>query len=218
MESSVFVLEDGYLDCLAEIVTLQNNLIDFARVQQIGEDSLSFRPCRPDQELPELYFGTPVKMNVYNNRQGLRVFSGIVAYSGRERLKVSGLEVLVETDRRQFLRVKTSGAASAYPLNTNVARAKNRLIYVNMEDISINGLQFSTPMTYERGDTMLIKLHMMGFSLELRCTIKRVIKGPEGDMSYYYGCQYNELTRDGEETLHRLLLRLQQNRRALLNS
>ena len=213
MESFTPVLEEGYLNSLSEIVTMHNSLIDYARIQSIGNDALEFKPRRSGQELPALYFGTPVKINVYNLRMGFKVLSGIVSRSEKELLKISGLEVLVVWERRQFLRIRTDATGEAYLLNDDLSKAED-VICVHIEDIGLDGLQFSTPVKYAFQNNILVSLCFFEFSLTLRCNIRRIIKGSGEGFSYYYGCQYVGLSQEEEEILHRVLLRLQQNRRA----
>lgn len=217
MESSIAVLEEGYLNSLSEILTMHNDLIDYARIQSIGEDFLEFKPCRTDQELPELYYGTPVKMNVYNCRMGFKVLSGIISRSGKSILKISGLEMLVASDRRQFLRIKTNSVGQVYLLNEDMSKSGAAPVRVHIEDISLGGIQFSTPVIYNLQNNILIKLRLFEFSMELRCYIQRIVKGSGTGLSYYYGCQYADLSQEEEEAMHRMLLRLQQNRRARNN-
>ncbi len=217
MESPTLILEEGDLGSLSEIVTTHNNLIDYARIQTIGEGILEFRPCRPGQELPELYFGMPVKINIHNCRMGFKVLGGIVSRSGKELLKVSGLEILAASDRRQFLRIKTNAAGEVYLLNDDMAKADGHSVRVNIEDIGLEGLQFSTPMVYVLHSNILVILQLFELSLELRCVIRRITKGDGEGTSYYYGCQYVTLNQDEEEKLYKMLLRLQQDRRAKHN-
>lgn len=213
MKAPAHVLGEGYLNSLSEIVTIHNDLIDYARIDSINADSLAFKPSRPDYVLPELYYGTPVKVNVYNYRMGFRVLGGIVARSGKGSLKISDAEVLVATDRRQFLRIKTNATGEVSLINAETGRPAGRPVKVHIEDISLGGVQFSTPMNYELGSDVFIKMRLFEFYLELRCNIQRAIKGTGLNLSYYYGCQY-ALTAEEEETMYRMLLRLQQKKRA----
>ncbi len=213
MAVSTPVLEEGYLNSLIEIITVHNDLIDYARIHAIGDEGLELMPCRPEQELPELYYGTPVKINVYNFRMGFKVLSGIVTRSGAELLKIGGLEMLVASDRRQFLRVKTNALGEVLLLDEKTGQPTGRPVRVHIEDLSLGGLQFSSPQTYPLGGTVLIKMRLFEFYLELQCNIQRIVKGSGLNLSYYYGCQYS-LTYEEEETMHRILLRLQQRKRA----
>lgn len=213
MKVAAPVLEEGYLNSLSEIVTIHNDLIDYARISSIGEDGLEFKPSRPENRLPDLYFGTPVKVNVYNLRMGFRVISGIVVRSGEGILKISDAEVLAATDRRQFLRIKTNATGEVYRIDPASGDPVGRPERVHIEDISLGGVQFSTPVDYELGSNIFIKIRLFEFYLELRCNIQRAIKGTGLNLSYYYGCQY-ALTQSEEETMHRMLLRLQQKKRA----
>lgn len=213
MEASRLTLGEGYHNSLSEIVTIHNDLIDYARIRSIGPDGLDLMPCRPDQGLPDLYYGTPIKVNVYNFRLGYRVLSGIVARSSQDSLKISDVKVLVATDRRQFLRIKTNATGEVYLIDDTTGKKADHPVRVHIEDISLGGIQFSTPVTYKLGSDVFIKMRIFEFYLELQCNIQRAIKGTGMNLSYYYGCQY-ALTRKEEETMHRMLLRLQQKKRA----
>ena len=213
MEVASSVLDDGYLNSLVEIITVHNELIEYARIRAIGNEGLELIPSRSDQRLPEIYYGTTIKLNVYNYRIGFKVLSGIVSRSSEAFLKVADLELLVASDRRQFLRVKTNVLAEVQLLDKETGKGIGRPVRVNIEDISLGGLQFSTPQTYPLESMVLVKFRMFEFYMELRCTIQRIVKGTGLNLSYYYGCQ-SSLTYEEEETMHRMLLRLQQQKRA----
>lgn len=218
MEANKPVLEDGYLNSLSEIITMHNDLIDYGRIHKIYGDALEFVPCRTDTELPQLYFGTPVKINVYNSKMGFKVLAGTVVRSQEALLKVASAEMLVTSDRRQFLRIKTSATGHVWVLGDDMNPDLTAPpVRVHVEDLSLSGLQFSSPALFGLRTNLLVKLTLFDMPLALLCNIQRIVKGGGGGYSYYYGSQYLRLTQDQEETLHKVLLRLQQSRRARHN-
>ena len=208
------ILEDSYCKSIAEIITGQNNLIGYGRISKIEKDALELVPCRAEELLPQVHFGTAVKINVFNVCEGFRVLSGTVVRSGDALLRIVGLEVLVSSDRRRFLRVKANAQAYVTVLGDDLPpECPKHPVKVYVEDISLCGIQFSTPVQYAPHSKVLIKTTLYDTPLELHCEIKRTTK-QEGGQSYYYGCQFMRLYREQETDLYRILLRLQQRLRA----
>ncbi len=210
-EESNTILEKGYINALSEIVTLQNDLLDYGRIQSIEEKALVFGPSREGFDLTELSFGTAVKINIHQARLGYKVLSGMVSASTRERLRVTGLEIITATDNRQFLRVRTRARAVVTPLEVGPGQAE-KSVTVSVEDISLGGMLFSTPIVFGMDELLTARLSFFDFTLEPLCRIRRITQR-DGN-SHYYGCQFEELTPQQEDALYRILMRLQQERRA----
>jgi len=215
MSTSEHLLDDSYKNALSEITTPQNELLDYARIDVIEPLAIIFIPFRPKFELMKLSFGTAVKINVFNSSQGFKALSGMVGTSTAEQLRISGLELLCASDRRQFVRIKTKARAEVTVLSTGTQKSMRPLpsTKVSIDDLSMGGAEISTPVEYSPDSYLLLKCDFYGSHFEFVCTIRRITKSMSG--SFRYGCMFENVTPAQEESLHRVLLRLQQERRAI---
>lgn len=214
MAKAQLVLEEGYLNSLTEIVSEENYAVAYARISRIGEDFLEFVPGRNETEMPVLLYGVPLKVNIHNSRMGLKVFSGTVAGSTPDRMKVGSLEMLTDTERRQFLRVNVGVEAEITHLAAPEGGGMHKKpVGCTVEDISLSGLRFSTPAQFILGDRISVCFTLMDFTMALECIVKRII-AREDASSNHYGCFFTRLSTGQEENMHKLMLRLQQARRA----
>lgn len=212
-------LKEEYKNSLSEITTDNNDLIGYGRISGIFPDALELSPSRREDDLPNLVYGTSVKVNIYNSKLGFKVFSGVVHRSSDALLRIAALELLVNTDRRQFFRIKIKARSDATLLSGEVpANMPPGKLKVHVEDISLSGIQIATPVCFAEGSKLRLELALEDTPISLQCSIQRIVKVPdEENRSYYYGCQYLPLKRDQEELLHKALLRLQQSKRARYN-
>jgi len=205
------LLDSGYLNALCEVISDQNDLLNYARIAQIGPDFVALKPTRDSLLFTALYFDTPVKVNIYNTSLGFKVLSGSVGKSTEHELMVNDAQILIENDRRQFFRIRAHAPIQLEPMGEK----QPRVLKANLEDISLCGLQFSSTELFERHSWHRVTFDLGGFHLSFRCRVERIIelKGKSGPL-HGYGCSLIGLQPNEEEDLHKLLLRLQQQRRA----
>lgn len=210
------ILAASYKNALSEITTMQNELIDYARIDKIEPTAITFIPFRPRFELTRLDFGMPLKVNVFNNTDGFKALSGSAGLSTASQLRVMGLEVICASDRRQFVRIKTNarGDVTLLASDGRAAAPATRPVKVHIVDLSMGGAEIATPMKYDQGSFLMLKFELYGYALEFVCTIRRAFRKSERDNSFYYGCRFEDISLPQEEALHKILLRLQQERRS----
>lgn len=206
------ILDARYLNSLCEVISDQNDLLNYARVAEIAPGSVTLKPTREGLVLTALYFDTPVKINIYNTGLGFKVLSGVVGKSSSRELRVIDTQILIEADRRQFFRIRVYSPARLEPMGEE----EPRVLRANLEDLSLCGLQFSTPEVFEKDSRHRVTFDLEGFRLSLKCEVKRIVEmeARKGEKVFGYGCSLMELRPNEENVLHKLLLRLQQQRRA----
>lgn len=202
------ILDLKYRNSLCELISEANDLLNYARIAEIGPNWLTLKPSREGLVLSVLYFNTPVKVNVYNTSLGFRVLSGVVGLSSAKELKVIETTILADSDRRQFFRMRIH-----CPARLEIARDQEPL-EVSLEDISLSGLQFSSTEAFTPQSHYRITFDLEGYRLTLRCQVRRILSKDEETGIFGYGCNITDLSPSDESTLHKILLRLQQQSRA----
>ncbi len=214
--SNSLILSENYKKALSEITSMRNELLDYARIDKLEPAAIVFVPFRPKYDLMRLDYGMDVKVNVFNNSEGFRALQGTVGISSVSQLRVMNLQVICASDRRQFVRIKTNlrGQVTLLAAGGKALEPPPPPVRVSVSDLSMGGAEIATPIPYAEGSILLLKSEYGGYKLEFVCMVRRISR-KNNDASNYYGCRFEDISVLQEETLHKVLLRLQQERRSL---
>mgnify|MGYP000892613451 CR=1 FL=1 len=103
-----------YIASVCEIKTLANELVATGTIQEITpeyievSDKTGFMSITP--------YGIPVKMNVFNSKNGFRVLAGKVYTSNPKFLRIVDVITLLDCERRHFFRVEVNMIAQILAL------------------------------------------------------------------------------------------------------
>lgn len=223
------IIEQGYVNSICELQDEKNQLLAHCRITSIVAHTVELRQRDEEDVAPALHFGMPVKMNVYNVRLGLKILAGIVHGYHAGIIRIAGVDVLQESDRREFVRVPTIEIGTLYPVNVQdplgVVRYSGRgavkpnkeasaptPVKIRMENVSLSGLQFSCFDIFHKGDRLIVSFSPLKQPLRLQCEVVRAFKD---DMErWHYGCRLLQMHEEELDNLSKILMKLQQSQRA----
>lgn len=199
-------LPTSYLASVCEIKSLDNELIATGTIQKITQeyvevsDKTGFMPIAP--------YGIPVKINVFNSKNGFRVLAGKVYTSSLRSIRIVDVITLLDCERRHFFRVKVN-------MHTKVRLLKKVLTETNGEDetnenseksfaaeicnLSLGGILFTCKQDFQTGDGISIKLKIGHKAITLRGIVRRTVETEKGQL--LYGCEFTDVSEPAANAL-----------------
>lgn len=199
-------LPTSYLASVCEIKSLDNELIATGTIQKITQeyvevsDKTGFMPIAP--------YGIPVKINVFNSKNGFRVLAGKVYTSSLRSIRIVEVITLLDCERRHFFRVKVN-------MHTQVRLLKERPKGVNGEDetkenieksvaaeicnLSLGGILFTCKQDFQTGDGISVKLKIGHKAITFRGIVRRTVETEKGKL--LYGCEFTDVSEPAANAL-----------------
>lgn len=205
-------LVDGYVGSSCVIKAKNNDLITMGIVHRIGKNYIDVSNSR--NELPSIPYNLLVKIEVYNTQLGFRVLIGRVYLSSFRLARIIDLNEATNDERREYFRISTRDKGVIY----NCMRGDELVggeeestdyngLKVQLVDISLGGLLFSTREHFRVNDRFNIVIPAMGDSMLFTCEVRREVERPGGENGY--GCEFMEMATRQEDLLYRYILRRQ---------
>lgn len=180
-------LSEQYLHSPCEIKSLTNEVILTGVLDQISDDCLQI--TNTPEKLPIIHCNTSVKVNIYNNSLGFRVFVGTVYLSTPEFIRVVDVQTASDFEKRDFFRVKVNITTSAYLVHDDTQEDTPVSMFpIKIGDLSLGGLSFQTEEELQPEDHLVVKLNVESQNMSLLCKIKRLITVDEDPVGY--GCEF----------------------------
>lgn len=175
-----------YVGSVCEIKSMDNRLIAIGRIKDVNIENIKI--SNDKTELKMVDFGTPIKINVFNNKAGFRVLVGSVYTSTRVEMTVDGIYNLVDKERRNFFRVDMSIAAKIFykkSLDDEFMSEENATVL----DMSLSGIKCKTKCKFDIGKTFYLELDLNGKKKSIfQCRVMRINKDQFDN--YHYGCEF----------------------------
>lgn len=197
------VLSDAYKNSVCEIKSVHNDLLTTGRIYSINGDNVEF--VHPeDDKMPLIPYNTTVKIGVFNAKQGFCMLMGTVFISTDIFLRVTNIQTLQEFERRGFFRMRVNLPSKIYVLNQEASKEGKqalsqeeqdeamRPIMVNIEDISLSGIQVSLDQMLEIGTPFSVEVQIFKKKMMFHAKIKRMAREHNG--RWFYGCAFFEQT------------------------
>ena len=205
-------LVDGYVGSSCVIKAKNNDLITMGTLHRIGKKYIDISSSR--NELPSIPYNLLVKIEIYNTQYGFRVLIGRVYLSSPKLARIIDLNEATNDERREYFRISTRDKGVIY----NCMRGEDLLeteeesndyngLKVQLVDISLGGLLFSTHEKFKVNDRFNIVIPAMGDSMLFTCEIRREVERPNGENGY--GCEFMEMATKQEDLLYRYILKRQ---------
>jgi len=189
----MFQVPDAYKGAVCEIKTLSNSLIVTGVVSNIEKDYIEI--INRKDKMPLERCNMIVKISLFSREAGYLFLMGVTYLSTQYFMRITDLESVSEFEKRAFFRVNTDltatvqvkGEGSEEGAEENGELEK---YIINIRNISLGGLHFSSDRYFDKGEALLIKFFVLGTLLSFQCEICRVKQtvGFEGEFSY--GCKF----------------------------
>lgn len=186
-------IDEQYKNSICEIKTIQNDLLTTGRIYSVTEDTIEF--IHPeDDKMPLLPYNMPVKISVFNARMGFRMLMGTVYISTDIFLRVAGIKSVQDFERRGFFRLPVRMPTHMYPIVEQQAPGEEppMPVSVQLEDISLSGVQISTPIHMNKGETFSLEVQLFKKKMMFHCRVNRLAREENGRR--YYGCSFFDHT------------------------
>ena len=175
-----------YEGSVCEIKTMENELIAIGKIKEISQKYIKIN--NEKKELQIVDYGTSIKVNVFNGKNGFRVLVGNVYTSTKSDMSVDNVINLVDKERRNFFRVDMEISAKVVFKKTAMDMYPTEAD-VTIMDMSLSGLSFKTPYTFSENHTLSIELNLnKNKNSCFQCRILRIIGFENGE--YQYGCEF----------------------------
>ena len=193
-----------YEGSVCEIKTMHNELVATGTISIISQKYIIMTSKHKD--FPLVDYGSLIKVNVFNTRQGFRVMVGNVYTSTSAELSIVSIVSLVDHERRNFFRVDLE-----LPANMKArAEDKSEQEYtITIKDMSLSGLRFQTKDRFAEGTPIKVELNLSRRKLfELDYRIVRLIS-EDIHHNIQYGCELVSAEADATDYLCSFLFQKQ---------
>lgn len=175
-----------YEGSVCEIKTTENELIAIGKIKEISQKYVKI--FNNKKELQIVDYGTSIKVNVFNGKNGFRVLVGNIYTSTKSEMSIDNVINLVDKERRNFFRVDMEMTAKAVFKKTAMDMYPTEAD-VTIMDMSLSGLKFKTPYVFSENNTLAIELNLnKKKNSSFQCKILRIIGYENGE--YQYGCEF----------------------------
>ncbi|RPF48725.1 PilZ domain-containing protein [Hydrogenoanaerobacterium saccharovorans] len=158
-------------------------------------------------EMPLIAYNTLVKMNIYNSVLGFRVLIGRMYISAKNLARITDVTALSEFEKRLYFRVNAKEKAQLL-ISSEPAEQEPRMVEIELVDVSLNGMQFTTTEKFDVEDVVFPILQLPDGPTPFNCIIRRIIR--EGDESKIgYGCEFIGITDRQSDMLYKYILNKQ---------
>ncbi len=220
----MLALPQEYVGSLCEVKSLSNDLLAVGRIIKIDQGALELTSNNNDR-IPLLQYRTPVKLFVYNDKQGTRIQVGIVYLSTENFVRVEEVKPLQDFERRGAFRVNTNVSAKLSILLSDdeqrsfdtavqaatAAEAEKMLsdssVDVRVMDISLTGVRLQSLVALNPGARYCVEFTLLESVMSLCLRVQRLIEMPSGDTQY--GCTFFDFSEKQMDALCKELFQLQ---------
>lgn len=216
-EHTIDELLDVCEGATCEILSKDNRLLFAGRIAHRNPDfkAISVEP-RQNCEAPlGIQYGTPVKLQVRVRAEfgNLIMLYGIVSACSEEQWSIFVENAVACTESRKAFRQRVNVDATI--LSDSDFEFQGNC---HLEDISLVGVAFSTPLELEMGQPFILSIPCLlenGHSYQLACTVAsfRNTAQPDEPPLWRYGCAFDTLNEEVENILYKDIMTLQQNSR-----
>lgn len=213
-----------YIGSLCEIKSLSNDLLAVGRIIKIDQSALELA-ANENERMPLLQYRMPVKLFVYNSKEGTRILVGIIYLSTENFVRAEEVKPLQDFERRGAFRVNTNvgGRLSVLLSDEEQARFDAALaaaspeeaermldesaVEVKVLDISLTGVRLQSAVALNPGARYYIEFTLLDSPMSLCLRVQRLIKMPNGDTQY--GCTFFDFSERQMDSLCKELFQLQ---------
>ncbi len=201
LDKSKLIDDRNFQGASIEITRLNNDLLGIGLIEGISKGTALIR-VKGNMKI-HVKVGERIKLNVFNFKFGFQVWEGAVVSSDMDELVVTNVVRLAESNKRNFIRIKTDIEAKLES-NQDSDMSMHPLYEIKIEDLSLCGLGFSSLHKFSVGDQLSIYMLLYETSLLFECTVVRIISnGKEGG---HYGCQFKEYSESQASVLEKFIL------------
>lgn len=183
-----------YRGSICEVKTLDNNLFATGVISGIAEDYIEIEDR--SNAMSVAHFGTEMKVNVYNHRQGFRVLVGKVYISTSKFIRIIEVINLLDYERRHFFRVDTDIRGSIRHYLGEEAEKKRsgnedddlERTRVLIKNLSLGGALLLSEGELEEGTKLVLELSLTRRFCSFCCIVRRISENDSG--ARYYGCEF----------------------------
>lgn len=183
------VLPEVYEGSVCELKSMENAVIATGVVGEITEDYI--RLDSRGTPFPMQPYGTNIKINVFNSREGFRVLVGKVYAASTGFLKLIEVVSLLDYERRNFFRIVAESPAWVAVKDQENVTWKD-VAEVRIHDISLGGALIEWPESQvELGGRFHLRLKLGRFHQVVECAVSRIDQRKGVPI---YGCEFVNLS------------------------
>lgn len=191
-------LPGEYLSSVCEVKTVKNELVATGTITEITPEYIQISDR--GNTMVGMRFGSAVKINIFNSRQGYRVLEGKVYLSTQQFLRVVELNSLLDREQRSAFRVRTTirgkvfwpgkpAASEPGPSSGEVPVAGSGFPIV-VEDLSVGGaLLRGEERIFGGGDQLVLQFMLVNLMMQLSGVVRRVEQQEDGTVRYGFEFQ-----------------------------
>lgn len=191
-------LAKEYTGASCVIKTIKNDLLTMGVLQTIKGSYIDISNAR--NELPEMPYNMPVKIEIYNSQIGFKVILGKVYISSHKLARIIDICEATNDERREYFRINISGEGYIY-IN------RDEDYEVELVDISLNGVLFKCLKEFQIGEMFSIRIPAVGQAEAFGFIIRRLTSFQQDYNGY--GCEFTSLTSIQEDMLYKYMLKAQ---------
>ncbi|NFR90996.1 PilZ domain-containing protein [Clostridium botulinum] len=175
-----------------KLTSIDNKIITMGIVEKFQKDTLII--CA--NEKTELKIHEEVFINIFNNNQGISIYSGIINNILENTIVVKNILFLLDKERRNNNRIIVN-------MHLKVAKIRNvsekvielsKPIFMTSKNLSIRGILLECVLDIPKGVNFFIELPIEDKKIHIETITKRKY---EKDNLYYYGCEF--ILKDAEQ-------------------
>ncbi|MEA5010175.1 MAG: PilZ domain-containing protein [Angelakisella sp.] len=179
-----------YKSSICEIKTLENELIAAGIIREITDEYIEITAKSGTMDI--VRYGTPLKINVFNHKQGIRVLRGNAYISSVDFIRVVDVVTVLDHERRNFFRVSTNMSAFAQIWLEDADSDPNSIesLNVKVKNLSLGGALIITDRELKSNQQMYLIINLDKQTCRFRCSVKRIENNSKH--GFMYGCKFYE--------------------------
>lgn len=193
-----------YLHSLCELRTQNNDPLAKGHITDINNEYLEITFSEDSRVI--LVAETLVKINIFNETLGPKVFIGRVYIGSDKKIRLIEIVTLMDFEKRDFFRINIYQQAAMYTEKLTVEETyitTQTMHQITINNISLSGLFFLSTVNFEPGDFAYIMLELATGNYIFECKIFRVTNDfPE---KIGYGCEFSKLPTKITDSLYRYI-------------
>lgn len=182
-------LPSEYLDSICEIKTMSNSLIGTGYIRALKDEYLEV--SNRTDKMALLRPNTVIKINVLNEKLGLKIIVGTVYISNEQFMRIVDAESIANFEKRNFFRIRLDLFAKGFlaPELVDKAHGETGELDFFILDLSLGGVLVTTAREMKRDETFNLVLPLEEPQL-VCCRVVRIQESPGGTPEY--GCEFTE--------------------------
>lgn len=180
----MLLIPKEYLCSACEVRRQNNQIIAIGFIEEIDEDyvRVGIHKGGLNAEAEK----EPIKINIFNSREGFRSIQGHVSGFNYDYIRLTDVVVLTEAERRNFFRVDITICAIIY------FDGNNKGIPVNIENISLGGVLLTCSLGLDYQSRFSLQVKLGHIPCLFPCQIQRILLPDEDGQPIRYGCAFLE--------------------------